>query len=102
MYQQTSKVDLSHLGNPEEQFGKLLDIFRECTDVRDELVEPDNTEYDLSKAYTINWACIWNKPSNIGRKCIIVQKNDRWALVIFQDDTELTQDKIYRLEDLSI
>lgn len=103
MYQQNTKVDLSFLGdNPEEQFEKLISIFKESLNVDKIKLEQDNTEWDLSKRYLINWACIWNKIKNINRDCRIVQKNSELALIMFIDDTTITSDKIYRLEDLTL
>lgn len=102
MYQQNPGIDLSYLDDPQGEFSKLITLFKDNIGFKyPELLERDEKEYDLSKNYIINWACIWNKVSNVGRQCIIVQKDDQIALVVFPDDMEITQDKFYRLEDLT-
>lgn len=99
-YQQNPKFDLSYLENPEKEFQKLIQIFKEFIKLNFEL-DKDNKTYDLSKKYQPNHACIWNKIKDIGRTCFIVQKSNELALIVFEDDYEITQDKFYRLEDLT-
>lgn len=62
-------------------------------------------EYDLSKTYIPNHACIWNRTQNIGRPCAILVKDTRFALIGFiGEDLENSccTPNIYRLEDLSL
>ena len=65
----------------------------------------DNREYDLSKKYLINWACLHNNPKFVGREGKIIQKNNKLALVLVDLEAGeycTTIQAIYRLEDLSI
>lgn len=43
-----------------------------------------------------NWACIWNKPINIGKSAQLMATNDKWCIVQFLDKTS----DIYRCMDL--
>ena len=64
-------------------------------------------EFDLELLYTPNHACIWNKIDNIGKKCKILEKNDKLILVGFigtsiKDITENILEHLYRIEDISL
>lgn len=96
MYQQNKSFNLDYLKNPEEEFNKLLEV---CN-IPLNIIDNNKKEYDLEKEYRVNWACIWNKPANVGKSCRIVQKNSKVAFVVFEDDSKVSSDKIYRLEDL--
>ena len=101
MYQENPNVNLSHLGDDKEkEFNALYEQFLKETNSSTNLTI-DTKEYDMKKLYSPTHACIWNKPKNIGKESIIVQKNDKVALLIFKDDFEITLDKFYRLEDIS-
>lgn len=67
--------------------------------------EKDEFEYDMTEKYVPNWACMWNKVTNIGKECIIDVKDDRFAIVAFNNIMR-TKDNvishIYRLEDLTL
>ena len=64
-----------------------------------------NNEFDMKAIYITNHACIWNKAINIKKKCKILQKNNKIAIVIFEDEELFNTDDIlhhmYRLEDLN-
>jgi hypothetical protein len=100
MYQQNEKIDLSYLPNPEEDFRDLVDKWKECVKLPEGILDKDNSKWDLNRYYIPVHACIWNKPANIGKKCIIVQKDNEVASVLFKDDAKMSQDKFYRLRDL--
>jgi len=55
-------------------------------------------EVNLKRIHIPNWACIFNKRDRIGKKCIILAKNSRWAIVEFLEDQKT---EFYRLGDLS-
>lgn len=95
MYQQTKRAQERV---SEDEFKKLETIVYE-TLVSEDLLKSDTSEWDMDADYVIEWACIWNKPNNIGKKCKIYQKNDKFALVTINGKGELP-DCIYRLEDL--
>jgi hypothetical protein len=68
-------------------------------------------KFNMNSIYIINHACIWNKVDNVGKKCKIIQKNDKLALVKFNnlDNNKVSfinlddlTSSIYRLEDLTI
>ena len=63
------------------------------------LCDKDNTEWDLHKIYEPNHATIWNNIANIGRQCIVLQKNDKLAVVQFIEATEAEPllPRVYRL-----
>lgn len=105
MYQENKHYDLSHLNannsSPEKEFNKVIDIALQSIGMKAEDFNSDPKEYDLTSAYMTNWACAWNKLVNVSRRCHIIQKNDKLALVVFKDDNSVSLDKIYRLEDLT-
>ena len=101
MYQQNKRFKLFYLENPEKEFEKLIKIFKEESKLNIELNKSE-IEFDLSKMYCPNHACIWNKIKNIDRKGYIVQKNNELALLVFPNDMKITLDKFYRLEDLTL
>jgi hypothetical protein len=84
----------------EESFEKLITIFKES--IKFDKFDKNDTEFDLHIEYAPNHACIWNKIHNIGKPCKIIEKNSELAFVVFEDNCQLTLDKFYRLEDLSI
>lgn len=95
-----------HIANEMEQeqnFNKLMDAFDKSI-MRLDTIESITTEFDLSKFYRPNHSCIWNKIFNMNKLCIIIEKNDKLALVQFIDGTpeDSTLPRLYRLEDLSI
>lgn len=50
----------------------------------------------------INWAAAWNKPKDIGRKCVVVATNDSFCMVeLFNQDPDNTILSIYRCEDIT-
>ena len=60
-------------------------------------IEDIISEFDLTKIYIVNWACIFNNPSLVGSECQILAKDSKIAIVAFEDRTINT----YRLEDLT-
>ena len=58
----------------------------------------DSNKWDLAKQYTPNHAAIWNRVSDISKKCHILSKNSKMAFVVFLEDKHFS---LYRLEDLS-
>jgi hypothetical protein len=105
MYQENIKYSNYTDNIPEEQkeseFNKLCKIVKETIGITDTL-DKDTREYDLTKQYIPNWACIWNKIDNINRPCNIVLKNDELAMVVFEKSEKVRLELFYRLEDLSI
>jgi hypothetical protein len=101
MYQQNNKFNLNYLENPEKEFDNLYKLFLKSADLDEKILNSNKTNFDLNKKYIINHACIWNKTENFNKECVIVQKNDKIALIVFENDFELTLDKFYRLEDLT-
>ena len=97
MYQTVKQLN----GGMESAFNELLELFLEKFPV-ELLTQHDEREWDMSKTYTPNYACIWNDKANIGEKCHIFQKNSQFALVLFKEGLSLRYKHIYRLEDLSI
>jgi hypothetical protein len=67
-------------------------VGKSCYEGIDDII----TEFDLTKAYIVNWACIFNNPSLVGNECQILAKDSKIAIVAFADNTINT----YRLEDL--
>lgn len=61
-----------------------------------------NIELDLSKTYVITHACIWNNVDWVGKKCKIVEKNNKIVLIILEEDVKNVPliKHIYRLEDI--
>ena len=84
----------------EENFINFIDFFEKRFGSFAETVG----ELDISKKFIINWACIWNKPSNVGKQCRIVCKNDKYAFVIITKTLKPEErlSHFYRLEDLTI
>jgi len=87
----------------EEEFGKLMKAFLHTVPYSKTAVrKKDNSEWDMAAEYETFHACSWNLPGNSFKRCIILQKNDEFALVQFEDqerNRELLH-RIYRLEDL--
>ena len=104
MYQDSKLVDFSYLGDIEEQehqFSKLCTITPTLESIC-ETTDSNDKEFDMSATYVVNHACIHNKPSNIGRECKILVKNDKLALIAFPETREMSHDMFYRLEDLTL
>jgi hypothetical protein len=101
MYQKHKALQVTEDINHENDFNNLSNIFFESINLKPEAIEKNITEWDLTKSYKPNHACIWNKIDNIGKECIIIQKNDSIALVAFDMVLDITLSNIYRLEDLS-
>lgn len=98
MYQQS----INHF--TENGLTKLTKIFEE-TVTKFEL-DKNSIKLDLNKEFIPIWACAWNKIENIQRPCIILQKNDKIAIVQFVGNTLKETLKnmlqhIYRIEDLA-
>lgn len=93
----------------EEDFQELMDAFYETITSAGRLSDSDDSEWSITKdgkptVYTVNWSTIWNKPKNVGKKCIILQKNDKYAITEiegFDPEGDEILSRIYRLEDLS-
>lgn len=70
------------------------------------LGEDDNSEYDMNVVYEVSNMMYWNDPKNLGKKCMIIQKNSKIAVVkvhqgtVPKDPIEIIQ-FIYRLQDLT-
>lgn len=87
----------------EEDFAELMELFK-ADNIGDVLTE-DDQEYDLESIYAPNHACIWNKPSAIGKRCKILQKDSQVARVLFLEvpkDLTRLEHTLYRLEDLEL
>jgi hypothetical protein len=69
-------------------------------------IPSDSSEWDMKAKYTPNWACAWNSPMRVGMPCVILEKNDKIAIVSFEGEMQEGENKmnlpknIYRLEDL--
>lgn len=91
-------------GQTEEDFTGLIEILQKS--IGNISGEKDTTEWDINALYSPNHACIWNLPSLIGKPCAIVQKNDEFALVMWEGTEEIKKlnpsfmQSVYRLEDL--
>ena len=87
----------------EEDFNELVDNFEKL--VLKFTLDELSIKFDMNSNYKPTWACIWNKPKNIGRSCRIFQKNSKLALVIFNDEEKILKEDIinhlYRIEDLT-
>jgi len=84
-------------------FGAILNVFIRTKTLTVNYPNISDAQWDLSKTYIPNWSCVWNKRSNIGRKCKIMAKDFRIACVKFEDDENWDVLKVsnwYRLEDL--
>ncbi len=88
---------------PEENVTEYLKEFRNTIKRADTLAEKDDSRWDLDAFYRPNWACAWNKPANISKVCVIVGKDDRFAVIQFEDESQNQNNVsiVYRLEDLS-
>lgn len=83
-----------------KNFKELLEL--EYGDETDLSIEPDDNEWDLTKKYTPNHACIWNSVDRIKSEATIITKDNTFAIVAFKDSNNvLKTEQIYRLEDLS-
>lgn len=67
---------------PIEKLKTLSDVFKE--------------EFEF-KPYTINWACIWNSPNNVGKTFYPLACYKHMVIGVFQDDNV----GIYRRQDLT-
>ncbi len=69
----------------------------------DSVSESDTSEYNMNAIYKTNHSCIWNLPSNVGQKCHIMAKDDKYAFIIFNNTALNVSDilNMYRLEDLT-
>lgn len=89
--------------NTEDDIKKVFNIFKE------EVLKGHNSlkeheAVDLEKNYTINWACIWNKPKHIGKIISIEAHDSEFAIVNIkgiESTTENLLSRIYRIEDLT-
>ena len=82
-------------------YDKLLSAFYKNT-MNESSFESSDEEWDISKTYKPDHACIWNKIKAIGSECKILTKNERIALVVFKENkfNEDLMPRLYRLEDL--
>ena len=101
MYQANENVTQT-----QEDFEGLIKIFNESVcDLASGNEDP--TEYDLTKEYSVNRVCIWNKTWTLYKPVKILQKNNKVALVDFVNLTQEESIKvglvghIFRLEDLT-
>lgn len=92
--------------NPPEKFIKeYFDKVLKHIGIDEKSLSTDKNEWDLKTEYIPNHACIWNKIDNIGKRCKIIFKDDKLALVQFKHYTDNENMKnmlssTYRLEDL--
>ena len=100
MYQESTKIKFP-MENPEESFNRLIAEFLKYVKMSESDFKSDSSEYDLSKRYDILWACLWNDRNRVGTTGFIVQKNDKFALILFPDN-KMSLDRIYRLEDIKV
>jgi len=94
MYQQRDIKELNEL-----QFESLINEFKKMFPSSESKI--DEMEWNLEKTYKPIFACIWNKVGNIEKDCIILQKNNSFALVQFETPQETILTQIYRLQDLA-
>lgn len=92
------------INNTENDFYGLLDAFEKTIATsRETVIEKKyDEEWDMGAVYSPTYACLWNKISNIGEDCVILQKDDAFAFVLFVKD-ELNSNllsRLYRLGDL--
>lgn len=98
MFQINSKVKK---GRKKELQLALLEFQQVIPNLKD-IFNPDDTEWDLNKIYQPNFARGWNSPKNINSPCIIIAKDDIFALVQFKTEGNNTlSSSMYLLEDLS-
>lgn len=93
---------LNYTGPGQEAFEELMINFSK--EMKITLDSFSSEEWDLSKTYFPNHACLWNDYQKIGRRCVILQKNDKMALVAFSEKSPKPMNLLhclYRLEDLS-
>ena len=101
MYQSINKEKFTEL-----EFEKLTKDFEE--NITNFKLDSLDIEFNINSKYIPNHACIWNNIHNINNPCQIIVKNNKLALVKFdnlikKDDPELALLRhLYRLEDLSI
>lgn len=102
---------LKTLNIPEEAIIELWGVFKSTVLAKTPSVaesienKTDDTEWDLTRTYYPNHACLWNKPFNINKPCRIMIKNSFIALVHFEGENSTEEnvlERIYRLEDLSL
>lgn len=87
-------------GPDEKEFEELTSRFEKKIGIS--LESYSKEEWDLTKKYKPNHACLWNNPENIGVTCVILQKNEKMAFVAFEAAQKNMVHQIYRLEDLSV
>jgi len=67
------------------------------------ILEEDDTEFDMKAEYYPIWACAWNKIDKMDKICKILVKNSKIALVKFKDELATKTnflERVYRLEDI--
>jgi hypothetical protein len=85
-----------------DDFKELVKGF-EKTILKSLVLATDTTEWNLTKTYRINWACIWNKPTNMGKSCTVLFKDDKVAFVAIKGTSSShVVHNLYRLEDLTL
>ena len=97
MYQSINNI-------PKEKIDELYNIFQKGFNNKIP-IEIDNNKYDLNKVYRINWCCAWNNPNFLYKKCKIIAKNNKIAIVIIKDIPQTSENllsRIFRLEDLNL
>lgn len=82
------KKDMSHYIS-----GMLEDLFKRIPLSAYEVTEPL-----AFRRATVNHACIWNKISNVGKKCMILARSTTFSLVHMLDTDDIS---LYRNEDLT-
>lgn len=86
----------------EKDFKKLTNLF----ELKYLKLSSNKTKVDISKEYIIEWCCMWNKPTDIGKKCKIIAINNKLCLITFRKSnkpiTKILLSRLYRFEDLTI
>lgn len=57
--------------------------------------------YPPEQLFTVDWACVWNLPQNVGKKVKIAFHTDKFAAVFIDDKFSIAIEYFYRLEDLT-
>lgn len=66
-------------------------------------LKKDQTPWNMNDIYRTKGSCSWNSPDLVGKECMIVDKNDEIAIVVFVGIAGVREaHTIYRLEDLEV
>lgn len=103
MYQQHPNAeDITGVTPTKENFTVLTSALVKTAKSTPSDFPTNSSQWDLTKIYVPTHSAIWNNPKNLGEKCVIIQKDDRFALVylFYRDKGTQLVEKLYRLQDL--